>query len=171
MAIRSALDVYGENVRVICPIDSVSHGRVMVICIGAMMVGSTVITRKKGDRVQRAEELGYFKFGGSTLLVLCEPGQMKYDDDLVDNSLSALETLVSILRTISMALWLTNSRSALACPSVTAPAGQHTYPICASQTPLWRRSRARNGASRAVWRLRVSRGRYPGLACRYGLGI
>jgi phosphatidylserine decarboxylase len=95
MAIRSALDVYGENIRVICPIDSVAHGRVMVICIGAMMVGSTVITRKKGDQVKRAEELGYFKFGGSTLLLLFEPGQMKYDDDLVDNSTSALETLVS----------------------------------------------------------------------------
>ncbi|KAH5115799.1 phosphatidylserine decarboxylase proenzyme [Parastagonospora nodorum] len=96
MAIRSALDVYGENVRVICPIDSVAHGRVMVICIGAMMVGSTVITRKKGENVKRAEELGYFKFGGSTLLLLFEPGQMKYDDDLVDNSNSALETLVRV---------------------------------------------------------------------------
>jgi phosphatidylserine decarboxylase len=95
MAIRSSLDVYGENVRVICPIDSVSHGRVMVICIGAMMVGSTVITRKKGEPVKRAEELGYFKFGGSTLLLLFEPGQMRYDDDLADNSKSALETLVS----------------------------------------------------------------------------
>lgn len=63
MAIRSALDVYGENIRVICPIDSVAHGRVMMICVGAMMVGSTVITRKKGEQVRRAEELGYFKFG------------------------------------------------------------------------------------------------------------
>ncbi|KAF2126620.1 hypothetical protein P153DRAFT_297766 [Dothidotthia symphoricarpi CBS 119687] len=96
MAIRSALDVYGENIRVVCPIDSVAHGRVMVICIGAMMVGSTVITRNKGDRVGRAEELGYFKFGGSTLLLLFEPGVMKYDDDLVDNSRSALETLVRV---------------------------------------------------------------------------
>lgn len=94
MAIRSALDVYGENVRVCVPIDSVAHGRVMVICIGAMMVGSTVITRNAGDEVKRAEELGYFKFGGSTLLLLFEPGQMRYDDDLVDNSRSALETLV-----------------------------------------------------------------------------
>jgi phosphatidylserine decarboxylase len=96
MAIRSALDVYGENVRVCVPIDSVAHGRVMVICIGAMMVGSTVITRNKGDQVKRAEELGYFKFGGSTLLLLFEPGQMRYDEDLVDNSRAALETLVSL---------------------------------------------------------------------------
>ncbi|KAI1293889.1 phosphatidylserine decarboxylase-domain-containing protein [Xylaria venustula] len=94
MAIRSALDVYGENVRVICPIDSEQHGRVMVICVGAMMVGSTVITRQEGEHVKRAEELGYFKFGGSTIVVLFEPGKMVYDSDLVDNSNGALETLI-----------------------------------------------------------------------------
>lgn len=96
MAIRSALDVYGENIRICVPIDSVSHGRVMVICVGAMMVGSTVITRKAGAQVRRAEELGYFQFGGSTILLLFESGQMKFDDDLVDNSNGALETLVSL---------------------------------------------------------------------------
>lgn len=96
MAIRSALDVYSENIRVVVPIDSVCHGRVMVICVGAMMVGSTVITRKPGEEVHRAEELGYFKFGGSTILVLFEPGAMKFDDDLIDNSNAALETLVGL---------------------------------------------------------------------------
>lgn len=94
MAIRSALDVYGENVRVVVPIDSVAHGRVMVICVGAMMVGSTVITRTAGDQVARAEELGFFKFGGSTVLLIFEPGVMKFDDDLADNSRDAVETLV-----------------------------------------------------------------------------
>lgn len=97
MAIRSALDVYGENVRVLVPIDSISHGRVMVICVGAMMVGSTVITRNSGDEVKRAEELGYFKFGGSTIVVLFEKGQMLWDTDLVGNSDMALETLVRSL--------------------------------------------------------------------------
>ncbi|ESZ95521.1 hypothetical protein SBOR_4106 [Sclerotinia borealis F-4128] len=96
MAIRSALDVYGENVRVVIPIDSPEHGRVMVICVGAMMVGSTVITRKAGENVKRAEELGYFKFGGSTILLLFEDGAMRYDDDLVGNSSQALETLVRV---------------------------------------------------------------------------
>ncbi|MCJ1419287.1 phosphatidylserine decarboxylase [Xylographa parallela] len=96
MAVRSALDVYGENIRVVVPIDSVAHGRVMVICVGAMMVGSTIITRKAGDRVGRAEELGYFKFGGSTLLLLFEPGAMKFDDDLTENSKAAVETLLRV---------------------------------------------------------------------------
>ena len=119
MAIRSALDVYGENVRVIVPIDSVAHGRVMVICVGAMMVGSTVITRKTGEKVGRAEELGYFKFGGSTLLLLFEPGAMKFDDDLVDNSHGALETLASALSN----LWLRNmaDSSTASCGNVNWP--------------------------------------------------
>ncbi|KAF8857756.1 phosphatidylserine decarboxylase-like protein [Acephala macrosclerotiorum] len=96
MAIRSALDVYGENIRVVIPIDSEQHGRVMVICVGAMMVGSTIITRKAGEKVGRAEELGYFKFGGSTILLLFEENSMKFDDDLVDNSNGALETLLRV---------------------------------------------------------------------------
>ncbi|KAK4462040.1 phosphatidylserine decarboxylase-domain-containing protein [Cladorrhinum samala] len=96
MAIRSALDVYGENVRVVVPIDSPEFGRVMVICVGAMMVGSTVITRNGGDEVKRGEELGYFKFGGSTIVLLFETGKMVFDDDLVDNSTGALETLIRV---------------------------------------------------------------------------
>ncbi|KAK4176169.1 phosphatidylserine decarboxylase-domain-containing protein [Triangularia setosa] len=96
MAIRSALDVYGENVRIVVPIDSPEFGRVMVICIGAMMVGSTVITKKEGEEVKRGDELGYFKFGGSTLVVLFESGRMVFDDDLVDNSNTALETLIRV---------------------------------------------------------------------------
>ncbi|CAG8352164.1 unnamed protein product [Penicillium salamii] len=96
MAIRSSLDVYGENVRILVPIDSVEHGRVMVVCVGAMMVGSTVITRKAGEKVSRAEELGYFKFGGSTLLVLFEDGKVNFDRDLADNSKGPLETLIRV---------------------------------------------------------------------------
>lgn len=94
MAIRSTLDVYGENVRVIVPIESDVHGKVMVVCVGAMMVGSTVITRQEGERVKRAEELGYFKFGGSTIVLLFEEGRMRFDDDLTENSNGALETLI-----------------------------------------------------------------------------
>lgn len=96
MAIRSTLDVYGENVRVLVPVHTEEFGLVMIVCVGAMMVGSTVITAKEGDHVKRADELGYFKFGGSTLVVLFEPGKIKFDADLVDNSSQALETLVRV---------------------------------------------------------------------------
>lgn len=34
--------------------------------------------------------------GGSTILLLFEPGVMQFDDDLIDNSTGALETLVRV---------------------------------------------------------------------------
>ena len=66
------LDVYGENIRVVVPIDTEQFGRVMVVCVGAMMVGSIVITAKKGQQVRRTDELGYFKFGILPLFVLVD---------------------------------------------------------------------------------------------------
>ena len=76
------LDVYGENIRVVVPIDTERFGRVMVVCVGAMMVGSTVITAKKGQQVRRTDELGYFKFG----ILPCLSGltvRWKYDSSPV----------------------------------------------------------------------------------------
>lgn len=142
MAIRSALDVYGENIRVVVPIDSVSHGRVMFVCIGAMMVGSTVITRKAGEKVKRAEELGYFKFGGSTVLLFFEPGQMVYDDDLIDNSNEALETLVSLTFVTVYAKWLTYFAGS--CGHV-----NWSPPKCRISQARYEESRERNHATRA----------------------
>lgn len=95
-AIRSALDVYGENVRKIVPIDSPQFGRVMVVCIGAMMVGSIKTTVEEGQDVKRGQELGYFAFGGSTIVVLFERGAVEWDEDLVINGRACLETLVRV---------------------------------------------------------------------------
>jgi phosphatidylserine decarboxylase len=64
-AIRSSLDVYGENARKIVPIDSPQFGRVMAVCVGAMMVGSIKTTVEEGDYVQKGQEFGYFAFGTS----------------------------------------------------------------------------------------------------------
>jgi phosphatidylserine decarboxylase len=57
-AIRTSLDVYGENVRKIVPIDSPQFGRVMAVChrVGAMMVGSIKTTVEEGESVQRDQE-------------------------------------------------------------------------------------------------------------------
>lgn len=158
MAIRSALDVYGENIRVLVPIDSVAHGRVMVICVGAMMVGSTVITRKPGEKVARAEELGYFKFGGSTLLVLFEEGMVNFDSDLAENSKGPLETLVrkSLYLFNRTRLICPPSRSELEWPLVTAPIFPSTNRTCRRMLRTSRRKRCKmpSGALRAAWHLR-----------------
>ena len=58
IAIRSNLDVYAENVRVIVPMESPAFGRVHNVCIGAMMVGSIHFTKNEGENVKRGEEYG-----------------------------------------------------------------------------------------------------------------
>ncbi|KAF8160416.1 hypothetical protein BJ912DRAFT_1035445 [Pholiota molesta] len=88
-AIRSSLDVYGENARKIVPIDSPQFGRVMAVCVGAMMVGSIKTTVEEGDYVQKGQEFGYFAFGGSTIVVT-------WDEDLLINGRASLETLVRV---------------------------------------------------------------------------
>ncbi|KAL5525526.1 hypothetical protein ACEPAG_6862 [Sanghuangporus baumii] len=95
-AIRTALDVYGENARKIVPIDSPTFGRVMAVCIGAMMVGSIITTVQEAEEVKRGQEFGYFAFGGSTIVCLFEKGVVEWDEDLLINGRACLETLVQV---------------------------------------------------------------------------
>ncbi|EJD45982.1 hypothetical protein AURDEDRAFT_113883 [Auricularia subglabra TFB-10046 SS5] len=95
-AIRTSLDVYGENARKIVPIDSPVFGRVMAVCIGAMMVGSIITTVQEGQSIKRGEEFGYFAFGGSTIVLLFEKGTVEWDEDLLINGRASLETLVRV---------------------------------------------------------------------------
>ncbi|KAK4683625.1 phosphatidylserine decarboxylase, partial [Tremellales sp. Uapishka_1] len=93
-AIRTTLDVYGENVRKIVPVHSDEFGMVMTVWVGAMMVGSIGTSVVEGQEVERADELGWFAFGGSTIVCLFEKGAVKWDEDLLSNGRSSVETLV-----------------------------------------------------------------------------
>jgi len=95
-AIRSSLDVYGENARKIVPIDSPQFGRVFAVCVGAMMVGSIKTTVNEGEQVKRGQEFGYFAFGGSTIVLLFERDKVVWDEDLLINGRASLETLVQV---------------------------------------------------------------------------
>ena len=55
--------MYGENIRKIFPIDSPQFGRVMAVCVSAMMVGSIKTTVEEGESVKRGQEFGYFAVG------------------------------------------------------------------------------------------------------------
>jgi phosphatidylserine decarboxylase len=50
-------------VRKIVPIDCPQFGRVMAVCVGAMMVGTIKTTVEEGEQVKRGQEFGYFAFG------------------------------------------------------------------------------------------------------------
>jgi phosphatidylserine decarboxylase len=102
-------------VRKIVPIDSPQFGRVMAVCVGAMMVGSIKTTVQEGEYVKRGQEFGYFAFGmfsiyllrscslwlilssgGSTIVLLFEKGAVEWDEDILINGRASLETLVRV---------------------------------------------------------------------------
>ena len=78
IAVNHPIDIFTTNRRVYTCIHSPQFGMVCYIAIGATMVGSIVFTKDKGDKVKRGDELGYFAFGGSTILLLFDPGEIEY---------------------------------------------------------------------------------------------
>lgn len=97
MAVRQKVDVYTENARTVTMIDSPQFGKVAFVSIGAMMVGSIEITVDVGSKLRRRDEVGYFAFGGSTIVLLySKEAKVQFDSDLVENSQQQLETLIKV---------------------------------------------------------------------------
>jgi len=96
MAVKSNLDVFTENKRVVTVFDSEKYGKVAFVSVGALMVGSINFTgaSKVGNVLKKGDEVGYFAFGGSTIITVFQKDKVKFDDDLVKNSKNSLESLV-----------------------------------------------------------------------------
>jgi len=95
-ALEQGLPVYCMNKRTMCEVKSNDFGTVLMMEIGAMFVGSIVQTYRAGTQVQRGDEKGYFKFGGSTCVLFFERDAVRFDQDVVTNSEKGLETLVKM---------------------------------------------------------------------------
>ncbi|KAJ3745744.1 phosphatidylserine decarboxylase-domain-containing protein [Lentinula detonsa] len=92
-------DVFTANVRSVLYLTHSATGkRVAFVAIGALLVGSIVWTKgaEKGTEVRKGEELGYFAYGGSTVVALFPKGVVEFDQDLVKNSEEPVETLVKV---------------------------------------------------------------------------
>lgn len=95
-ALENKLDVYSQNKRTLCTLDSKIFGKILLMEVGAMFVGSIVQTYRSATEVKRGDEKGYFKFGGSTVIFFVEKGRLQFDADLIENSKQGLETLVQM---------------------------------------------------------------------------
>ncbi len=91
IALRRKLDYLWQNKRMVTLVESPVFGQVAVCEIGATMVGSIFQTFLPGRAVAKGEEKGLFKFGGSCVITLFQPGKIKLDADLVRPSADGLE--------------------------------------------------------------------------------
>lgn len=85
-------NVYADNERQIVECDS-AFGRYWMIDVGAFGVG-TIVQTFDGTEQKKGAERGYFKFGGSTVILVMKSGAVKWDEDIVRNSAAGLETRV-----------------------------------------------------------------------------
>jgi phosphatidylserine decarboxylase len=73
-----------------------------IVEVGAFAVGSIIQTYSPGI-VKRGQEKGFFRFGGSTVVVLLPRGSVVIDEDLISASARGLETFVKMGTSIGKA--------------------------------------------------------------------
>lgn len=88
------LPVFHRNCREVTLLDCKRFGRVAFVEVGAMLVGK--IVNRHPSYFFRGEEKGYFEFGGSTVVLLVEPGKVLPERKLLLNSLAGKETYVRL---------------------------------------------------------------------------
>lgn len=93
IALARVPDVFHRNRRSVCELATPAFGRIAYIEVGAINVASIVQTHSIGP-CERGQEKGFFQFGGSTVVLLFEPGAIAFDSDLVADSAAGLEVHV-----------------------------------------------------------------------------
>lgn len=95
--VNEDLDVFTDNHRCIVTVQSPLGFKYAVVCIGALLVGSIVFTNaEEGKTLEKGQEMGYFQYGGSTVITVFPKDLVEWDEDLLSNSNKSVETLVNM---------------------------------------------------------------------------
>ncbi|HNW57358.1 MAG TPA: phosphatidylserine decarboxylase [Bacteroidales bacterium] len=94
-ALRKKAEIFFLNKREYTIISNPLFGDVIMAEVGATMVGSIVQTYTENS-VKKGEEKGYFKFGGSTVVLLFEKSKIDIDKDILINTANGYETAVKM---------------------------------------------------------------------------
>lgn len=98
---RSGIQPLYENERQIIELKSSMFGDVSLVVVGALLVGKIINTFKPNKEYKKGEEIGFFKFGGSTLVLLFEKDKIKVKDIFLKNSAQGYETEVKMGQSIN----------------------------------------------------------------------
>ncbi|MDY0104695.1 MAG: phosphatidylserine decarboxylase [Lentimicrobium sp.] len=95
LALQKKAEIFCLNKREYTILSNPLFGDVVVAEVGATMVGSIVQTFK-GSAAHKGEEKGYFKFGGSTVVLIFEKSNIHIDEDLLIHTAKGYETAVKM---------------------------------------------------------------------------
>ena len=104
IALSRNLSYLWQNKRTITQIQTESMGKVLMMEIGATCVGSIQQTYQAEQAIGKGDEKGYFAFGGSSTIVIFEPGVICFSDDLLSNSSKQIETYAKMGDSMGKAL-------------------------------------------------------------------
>ena len=94
VALQKVEKLFCENKREWSTFHSDHFGDVLYVEVGATFVGSILQTYTPHLRVKRGDEKGYFKFGGSTVILFFEADKVKIDEDILEQTKLGYESYV-----------------------------------------------------------------------------
>ena len=88
--------VFKRNAREYTVLHTENFKDVIEIEVGAILVGKIVNLYHDDHKFKKGEEKGYFEFGGSTIVLMFKKNVIEIDEDIINNSLEDVETLVKV---------------------------------------------------------------------------
>jgi len=96
-------DIFMINEREVTILETERFGKLAYVEVGATCVGKIQQTHHE-ERFERGDEKGMFLFGGSTVIVLGEPGKWAVDERILDHTREGIEAYLKMGQALGRAL-------------------------------------------------------------------
>lgn len=96
IALKAKGDILFTNERQVQVLETKNFGNLAMVEVGALGVGKIVQTHPGSQAFRRGDEKGYFLFGGSTVILIGEPGSFKIDADILAKTREGMECMVRL---------------------------------------------------------------------------
>lgn len=94
IGLENTIQVFCKNKRHISYFKSENFGEIAYVEVGATSVGSIIQTYNIDSNISRGDEKGFFKFGGSTIIIFIEKNKIIVDEDILKQTQKGFETRV-----------------------------------------------------------------------------
>lgn len=94
-AANDVYPIYKENTREFSLLQSKHFKTVLMMEVGALMVGR-IVNHQEEAEVKRGEEKGMFEFGGSTVILLLQKDAVAIEQQILENTKNGYETIVKM---------------------------------------------------------------------------
>ncbi len=95
LALQNKRDIFMVNERHVTILETRNFGRLAMIEVGAVCVGK-IVQSYLGKSQKRGTEKGYFKFGGSTVILLGEKSRWLPKKEIIMNTSRGIESLADL---------------------------------------------------------------------------